>query len=102
MKTTVLHTESKTILADLQTPVSIYLKVRDVFPESVLLESSDYHGNENSVSFIGLNPMARFEVKNSAVRLQYPDGQVVEKTVSADAIVDELHHFVHSFDVGAG
>ncbi|MDR0833257.1 MAG: anthranilate synthase component I family protein [Candidatus Symbiothrix sp.] len=102
MKKTLLNTEYKTILADLQTPVSIYLKVRDVFPESVLLESSDYHGNENSVSFIGLNPMARFEVKNSTVKLQYPDGTTVEKTVPADTIVDELHQFVHSFDVGAG
>ncbi|GHT05672.1 anthranilate synthase component I [Bacteroidia bacterium] len=100
MKKTILNTEYKTILADLQTPVSIYLKVRDVFPESVLLESSDYHGNENSMSFIGLNPMARFEVKNSTINLQYPDGTTVEKTVPADTIVDELHQFVHSFDVG--
>ena len=45
------HTASKTILGDLNTPVSTYLKVRDAYPQSVLMESSDYHGGENSKSF---------------------------------------------------
>jgi anthranilate synthase component 1 len=67
-------TQTKTVLADVQTPVSIYLKVRDIYPESALLESSDFHGNENSVSMIGFNPMARFEVNNGQIRLIYPDG----------------------------
>jgi len=45
-------------VGDLHTPVSIYLKVRDSYPESALLESSDYHGNENSLSYIALCPLA--------------------------------------------
>ncbi|MBP9580134.1 MAG: anthranilate synthase component I family protein, partial [Parabacteroides sp.] len=49
-------THSKKILGDLHTPVSIYLKVRDMYPESALLESSDFHANENSLSFIALCP----------------------------------------------
>jgi anthranilate synthase component 1 len=52
------HTISKQVLGDLQTPVSIYLKVRDIYPESALLESSDFHGNTNSLSL----PYARWEV----------------------------------------
>ena len=50
-------TISKKVMGDLHTPVSIYLKVRDIYPESALLESSDFHGNENSLSFIALRPL---------------------------------------------
>ena len=58
MKTFTYTTRCKTILGDLHTPVSTYLKVRDIFPQSALMESSDYHGSENNRSFIGLNPVA--------------------------------------------
>ena len=40
-------TISRKVLGDLHTPVSIYLKVRDIYPESALLESSDFHGKES-------------------------------------------------------
>ena len=83
-------TQTKKVLADVQTPVSIYLKVRDVYPESALLESSDFHGNENSVSMIGFNPMARFEVNSGKVRLNYPDGRSEEKSVDAAVSVPQL------------
>jgi anthranilate synthase component 1 len=53
-----LETTVKKLLADTITPVNIYLKLRDVFAGSVLLESSDYHGNENSLSFICCEPIA--------------------------------------------
>lgn len=69
------QTISKTLLADLQTPVGIYLKVRDVYPESALLESSDFHGGENSFSFIGIEPAASFQVASGAVTCRYPDGK---------------------------
>ena len=45
--------QTRTLLGDLHTPVSTYLKVRDTFPQSALMESSDYHGSENNRSFIG-------------------------------------------------
>ncbi|GHT74159.1 anthranilate synthase component I [Bacteroidia bacterium] len=100
MKKTIINTKSKTILADLQTPVSMYLKVRDVYPESVLLESSDFHGNENSVSFIGLNPIACFEVKENHLRLKYPDETVEEKTITpTETIAQLLNEFIHSFEI---
>ncbi|MCD7972421.1 MAG: anthranilate synthase component I family protein [Candidatus Azobacteroides sp.] len=70
-----LKTVSRKMLADLQTPVSIYLKIRDLYPESVLLESSDYHGGESSYSFIGVQPMARFIVRNGVITEKFPDGQ---------------------------
>ena len=73
---TKIKTLCKTRLADIQTPVSIYLKVRDMFPESALLESSDYHSTENSFSFIGIEPLARFSVRDFQVMEQYPDGRI--------------------------
>jgi anthranilate synthase component 1 len=89
-----IHAKSTTVLADLQTPVSIYLKVRDAFPESALLESSDFHGNENSVSFIGVRPMARFEVKNHRARLLYPGGHGEERDTREENVPALLHRFV--------
>ncbi len=100
MKKTIIYTECKTILADTHTPVSIYLKVRDIYPESVLLESSDYHGNENSVSFIGLEPLAYFQVKNHEVKLAYPDGSSEEIPLTAQETVPQLlYDFLHSFEI---
>ncbi|MDR0547000.1 MAG: anthranilate synthase component I family protein [Dysgonamonadaceae bacterium] len=98
MKKTIITTTSKTILADLQTPVSIYLRIRDVYPESALLESSDFHGNENSVSFIGLNPIARFEASKGDITLAYPDGMLEKRSVQPSVVI-QLDEFVHSFEI---
>jgi anthranilate synthase component 1 len=95
---------SKTVLADVQTPVGIYLKIRDVYPESVLLESSDFHGNENSVSFIGLKPLARFVANEGFVTTEYCSnslaGQAGKTPISAsDPLVEQLNRFVRSFEI---
>lgn len=73
MKTFQFQTISRQVLGDLHTPVSIYLKVRDIYPESALLESSDFHSSENSLSFIGLCPLASFGVNSGTCTLKYPD-----------------------------
>ena len=61
-----LFTEVYTQIGDLVTPVSMYLKIREQYPISVLLESSDYQGKENSFSFIGFEPIASFEINSKA------------------------------------
>lgn len=58
---------------DLSTPVSTYLKVRDLFAQSALMESSDYHGSENNKSFIGLRPIASFSVSHGQAVIRFPD-----------------------------
>lgn len=73
MNTYFYQTHSKQILGDLHTPVSIYLKVRDIYPESALLESSDFHSSENSTSYIGLCPLASFGVNSGTCTLKFPD-----------------------------
>ena len=74
MKQFTLKTHYKKLLADTLTPVNIYLKLRDVYAGSILLESSDYHGSENSLSFICCDPMASFSVDNDSLDVRYPDG----------------------------
>ncbi len=69
-------TISKKLLGDLHTPVSIYLKVRDIYPESALLESSDFHGNDNSLSYIALCPIASIGINNNECTTTFPDGNV--------------------------
>ena len=65
MKKIVIETKVKKMLADLYTPVGIYLRVRDRFRDTILLESTDHHVAENSYSFIGINAIAGIEVTSS-------------------------------------
>jgi len=77
-----LKTTSRKLLADIITPVSIYLRIRDIYPNSLLLESSDYHGNENSYSFICMKPVAGFEVDSGSISETYPDGSIIVTQIS--------------------
>ena len=74
MKTFHYHTMTHTILADLYTPVAVYMRLRDLYPQSALMESSDYHGRENSRSFIGIHPVASIAVGHGRVEMTFPDG----------------------------
>jgi anthranilate synthase component 1 len=95
-----LNTQSKKLLADTLTPVNIYLKLRDVFAGSILLESSDYHGHENSISFICCDPIASFQVIQNEVSVEYPDGSVKKETISGvGQVASQLEDFRNSFDV---
>ncbi len=69
-----IKTSTKNILADTITPVSIYLKMRDMYPGTFLLESSDYHSNENSFSYVCFQPVASFTVEGGIVNSSFPDG----------------------------
>ncbi len=94
-----LKTHYKKILSDTITPVSVYLKVRDRYPNSILLESSDYHGNENSFSYICCNPIASISVKDGRVEEQFPDGSSELTEISTRAGVSDLiHRFSRKFE----
>lgn len=95
-----LNTRSKKLLADTLTPVNIYLKLRDVFAGSLLLESSDYHGHENSLSFICCEPLASFQVKEEMIEMRFPDGTKLVEPVSAKGhVLQKLDDFRKSFEV---
>src|SRR5476651_587680 len=74
MKNYTIITTYKKLLADTTTPVSIYLRLRDVFPNSLLLESSDYHSRENSVSYVCCEPIAGITLIDGQLKKTYPDG----------------------------
>ncbi|NLC50075.1 MAG: anthranilate synthase component I family protein [Bacteroidales bacterium] len=93
-------THTKTILGDLHTPVSIYLKVRDQFPQSALLESSDYHSNENSTSYIGLCPMAHIDINRGECIESFPDNNKNSMSLSDSfSISDALNDFISHFNI---
>jgi anthranilate synthase component 1 len=94
-----LHTRYKKLLTDIYTPVGIYLKLRDKFPNSILLESSDYHGNENSFSFICCNAIATIKVDNETITEQFPDAKTISTVITPDIFVpDAIRNFAGQFD----
>ncbi|NRR93451.1 anthranilate synthase component I family protein [Winogradskyella undariae] len=99
MKTFSLHTHYKKILADTITPVSIYLKIRDKFPNSILLESSDYHASDNNFSYICCNPIASIKVEGDIISQTYPDGSTKSNIVETVGVVEEIHKFTQRFKV---
>jgi len=93
-----LKTSYKKILADTITPVSVYLKIRDRFPNSILLESSDYHANDNSFSYICCNPIASIKVEDEIVIERVPDGTTQETKITAQTnVVDIIDSFSQKF-----
>ncbi len=102
-------TVTRKILADLYTPVGVYMRLRDIYPQSALMESSDYHGSENSRSFIGVHPLASIAVSHGEVIKTYPDGRVEKEQLPAFgagqgeecklAISKSINDFISSFHV---
>ena len=92
-------TQSRTILADLYTPVGVYLRLRDLYPQSVLMESSDYHRANDSRSFIGLNPIASVAIGHGEAVVCYPDGseqrQPMSRDYTADKAIHDLTDYLH-------
>ncbi|MCQ2607342.1 MAG: anthranilate synthase component I family protein [Bacteroidales bacterium] len=100
MKIFSYNTTLKTILGDLHTPVSTYLKVRDLFFQSALMESSDYHSGENNRSFIALDPIASISINHGKAIGSYPDGSVSEHVISGEYKVDQaINDFLAHFSV---
>ena len=98
MKNYPLYSRYKSILADTITPVSVYLKIRDKFPNSILLESSDYHASDNSFSYICCNPIATIKLENNVLTQSFPDGETTVITMNTDTdIIHELETFVSRF-----
>ena len=102
MTTFNLYTHYKKILADTITPVSIYLKVRDKYPNSILLESSDYHANDNSFSYICFNPIATIKVENETIYQTFPDGSETAEPISKSTnVAEEINQFTKRFKVNS-
>ena len=96
MKTYNIQSHTKKRLADTTTPVSIYLRLRDVFPNTILLESSDYHSRENATSYVCAEPIAGIILKEGLLSTYFPDGTKESKTDFV--LIDEVAAFKAKFN----
>lgn len=101
MKKIKLHTTSKRLLADVYTPVGIYLRLRDRFRDTILLESTDHHAAENSWSFIAINAIGGIEIRTRQMLERKLPGQRPEKLPITDSrqVPQLLGDYMQSFDV---
>lgn len=99
MKNYKIKTRHKMMLADTITPVSIYLRLRDKYANTILLESSDYHGNENSLSYICCKPIASIKAQHGIMEYQYPDDTHYAEPIGEGAVIDALEQFMDQFDI---
>ena len=99
METFKYTTSSKTILADLYTPVGVYMRLRDLYPQSALMESSDYHDANNSRSFIGINPIASVAIGHGVATVVLPNGTTRRKTVGHGGCAEAIHELIDSIEV---
>ena len=104
MKKIQIDTSFKKFLADVFTPVGIYLRLRDRFRDTILLESSDFHAGENSYTFIGINAIAGIEIlSTSQVEYKLP-GLAVERIPILDplSVPGLLWDFMLRFEIKEG
>ncbi|MFM2358309.1 MAG: hypothetical protein RLY16_302 [Bacteroidota bacterium] len=104
MKKIQINTNVKKLLADIYTPVGIYLRLRDRFRDTILLESTDFHAGENSYSFIGINAIAGIEVSNnSAIEFKLPLQKAEKAPIQqVQSVPEMLYHFTQQFEVVPG
>lgn len=93
-----LKTQYKKLLADLYTPVGIYLRIREQFPKAILLESADNEAAQNSFSYIALNPIASIAVNKDLLTYNYPRGKKISVPIKDDReLPDKLMSFIRNF-----
>lgn len=92
------NTRHKKLLADTTTPVSIYLRLRDVFPNSLLLESSEYQNRDNNISYICCQPIAGLQLNNDELSIQYPNEEKTTKDSKNINLKNEVANFRDSFE----
>ena len=68
------------------------MRLRDLYPQSALMESSDYHEKDNSRSFIGIEPMASVAIGHGQATITYPDGSTLTHEVNKDYRSDKAIH----------
>ena len=98
MKKYKINTTYKKLLADTTTPVSIYLRLRDVFPNSLLLESSDYHSRENSTSYVCCDPIGGLTLNDGQLNKRYPNGTEETLAEGQFELISQISDFLNGFE----
>lgn len=100
MKKIRLQTSFKKMLSDIYTPVGIYLRIRDRFRDTVLLESTDYHAAENSYSFICIHAIGGVEITDTEqMEFKLPGRQTEKYPMNSAHVPTLLREFMEHFDV---
>lgn len=95
-----INTYHKKIFADTITPVEVYLKIRDVFPNSLLLENSDYMLANNNYSYICFNQIGHIKIKDNKVECKFPDGQNESREIIKDEKISKIvHDYIEKYNV---
>ena len=94
MKKFRLISEHKKIISDTITPVSVYLKIRDVYPNSILLESSDYNHNNKAFSYICFNPIAYIKIEKNIITRKFPDDNIITERIDENT---DIPNCINSF-----
>ena len=94
-----MRTQITKLPADLETPVGLYMKIRDLYPQSVMMESSDYHTTQNSVSLLGVEPIGHFKVSDEKIEMLWPDGKKeIIRIERGSQVAEELKGYLESLD----
>ena len=100
METFSYTTTSRTIWGDLYTPVGVYMRLRDLYPQSALMESSDYHDQGNSRSFIGIHPIASVAIGHGLATISFPNGKVLSQPINTDfGCAEAIHTLIDSIHI---
>jgi anthranilate synthase component I len=101
MKKIELKTTFKKLLSDIHTPVGIYLRLRDRFRDTILLESTDYHAAENSFSFIAINAIGGIEITSfDSIEYKFPNGKPEKQKISnLHDVPEAIWNFMNNFEV---
>lgn len=94
-----ITTQHRQLLGDMLTPVGVYLKLRDKFPYTVMLESAEYHGMEHGFSVIACDPVASFTLDQFVITQEWPDGSIEKVTITERSqAIQALHNFINQFN----
>jgi len=100
METIKIKVNKKQILADIITPVGIYLKIRDMYPNSLLLEGADYRGEKNSYSFICIKPLATFIAEDYKIKITYTGKKEINLDITdKNTVPNALREFIQTFKI---
>ena len=93
-----LKTTVKSTLSDLFTPIGIYLRLRDQFRDTILLESAGNQNTDNNFSFIAVNAIAGIEIRNyQEAHIKFPLESAEKISIEKEKLTDLLQDFSQSF-----
>ena len=80
----------KQMFGDTCTPVSVYMRIRNLYTQSALMECSDYHSSENGCSYIGVRPIAHVAIEHGLGKCVYPDGSLYQHPINANYLPSDI------------